>query len=133
MLVYHQHRARVHTHIHTVTMTNVNLLSSIAPSRPAPLSMAQDTEMFSRGFCVWLAAGYIVGAMPYCLMALILKYSYISYSAARHLTSLMGCVLFWRAWLGPDWVVKSGYLLQWLFTVDMYRRDDIGNALTAGA
>lgn len=101
--------------------------------RLATLSMTQDTEIFSRDFCVWLAAGYIAGAMPYSLIALILKYSYLPYSAARHLASLLGCVLISRAWLGSDWVIKSGYLLRWLFTVDMYRRDDIGNALTAGA
>ena len=88
--------------------------------------------MFSRRFCVWLAAGYVLGVMPFCLVALIIKYSYIPYTASRYVTATMGSVLLLRAWLGPDWVVKSAYLLRWLFTLNLYERDDIGNAFAAG-
>lgn len=88
--------------------------------------------MFSKHFCVWLAAGYVAGVMPWCLVALITKYSYIPYDAARYATVTFGSTLLVRAWLGPDWVVKCAYSARWLVTMDMFRRDDIGNALTAG-
>lgn len=88
--------------------------------------------MFSRRFCKWLAAGYVAGVMPWSLVALILKHSYIPYPVARYITPVMGSVLLVRAWMGPEWVVKSAYAMRWLLTCDMYRRDDIGNAFTAG-
>ncbi|CAN0429515.1 unnamed protein product, partial [Ectocarpus sp. 12 AP-2014] len=91
----------------------------------------KDTEMFSRRFCLWLAAGYIAGVMPWCLVSLILKYSFIPYAVARYLTVSLGTVVLARAWLGPEWVVKTAYSVRWLLTMDMLRRDDIGNAFIA--
>lgn len=88
--------------------------------------------MFSRRFCLWLAAGYIAGVMPWCLVSLILKYSYIPYSVARYVTVSLGTVVLARAWLGPEWVVKTAYSVRWLLTMDILRRDDIGNAFIAG-
>lgn len=88
--------------------------------------------MFSRRFCVWLAAGYITGVMPWCLVALILKYSYIPYGVARYVTVSLGTVVLTRAWLGPEWVVKTAYAVRWLLTMEILRRDDIGNAFVAG-
>ena len=99
-----------------------------APARPD----IQDTEMVSRRFCLWLAAGYITGVLPWCLIALIIKYSYIPYSVARYVTVSMGSVLLLRAWLGPEWVIKLAYSVRWLLTLNIYRRDDIGNAFAAG-
>lgn len=81
---------------------------------------------------MWLAAGYVVGVMPWGLIALIIKYSYIPFEVSRYVTPAVGSVLLARAWLGPGWMVKTAYLLKWLLTVDIYRRDDIGNAFTAG-
>lgn len=88
--------------------------------------------MFSRRFCLWLAAGYIAGVMPWCLVSLILKYSYIPYAVARYVTVSLGTVVLARAWLGPEWVVKTAYSVRWLLTMDILRRDDIGNAFIAG-
>lgn len=70
--------------------------------------------------------------MPWSLVALILKYSFIPYAVARYVTTVMGSVLLVRAWMGPEWVVKSAYAVRWLLTCDLYRRDEIGNAFTAG-
>lgn len=88
--------------------------------------------MVSKCFCLWLAAGYVTGVLPWCLTALIIKYSYIPYSVARYVTVSMGSVLLLRAWLGPEWVIKLAYSLRWLLTSNIYRRDDIGNAFAAG-
>lgn len=88
--------------------------------------------MFSRRFCVLLAAAYVLGVMPWSLVALIIKYTYLPYQLSRYTTTGFGSVLLLRAWLGPSWVLKSAYALQWLLTTDMYRRDDIGNAFIAG-
>lgn len=109
--------------------------SSFRPFRlPRQTSIVyQDSEMFSRRFCQWLAAGYVLGVMPWCLIALILKYSYIPYSVARHVTVSLGAVVLMRAWLGPEWVIKAAYSVRWLLTMDILRRDDIGNAFVAGA
>ena len=94
--------------------------------------LIQDTEMVSRRFCLWLAAGYVTGVLPWSLIALIIKYSYIPYAVARYVTVSMGSVLLTRAWLGPEWVIKLAYSIRWLLTVNIYRRDDIGNAFAAG-
>ncbi|CAM9143952.1 unnamed protein product [Pylaiella littoralis] len=91
----------------------------------------KDTEMFSRTFCVWLAAGYVTGVMPWCLVALILKYSYIPYGVSRYVTVSLGAVVLVRAWLGPEWVIKVAYSVGWLLTMNILRRDDIGNAFIA--
>lgn len=88
--------------------------------------------MFSRTFCVWLAAGYVTGVMPWCLVALILKYSYIPYGVSRYVTVSLGAVVLVRAWLGPEWVIKVAYSVGWLLTMNILRRDDIGNAFIAG-
>lgn len=92
----------------------------------------QDTEMFTKGFCLWVAAGYITGVFPWSLINLILKYSYIPYKMSRHTTVALGSVLLIRAWLGPELVIKLAYTLRWLLTLDVNRRDEIGNAFTAG-
>lgn len=89
--------------------------------------------MFSRRFCEWLAAGYVFGVMPWCLIALILKYSYMPYSVSRYVTVSLGTVVVLRAWLGPEWVIKTAYSVRWLLTMDILRRDDIGNAFVAGS
>lgn len=88
--------------------------------------------MFSRRFCVALASAHIVGVLPWCLMALIVKYSYVPYRVSRISTKAFGGVLLLRAWLGPEWVVKITYAIRWLLTVNLYRRDEIGNAFIAG-
>ncbi len=89
--------------------------------------------MFSRRFCTWLAAGYVFGVMPWCLISLILKYSYMPYSVGRYVTASLGTVVVLRAWLGPEWVIKVAYSVRWLLTMDILRRDDIGNAFVAGS
>eukprot|EP00904_Undaria_pinnatifida_P000099 jgi/Undpi1/1008/HiC_scaffold_10.g04472.m1 len=100
-------------------------------SRQIPLKDIKDTEMVSTRFCLWLAAGYVTGVLPWSLIALIIKYSYIPYAVARYVTVSMGSVLLTRAWLGPEWVIKLAYSIRWLLTVNIYRRDDIGNAFAA--
>lgn len=89
--------------------------------------------MFSRRFCTWLAAGYVSGAMPWSLAALVVKYNYLPYQVSRYTTASFGALLLLRAWLGAGWILKLAYTIRWLLTIDMYRRDDIGNALVAGA
>lgn len=88
--------------------------------------------MFSRRFCLWLATAYVLGVMPWSLAALIVKYSYIPYQLSRYTTAGLGAVLLLRAWLGPAWVLKLAYAVRWLLTLDIYQRDDIGNAFIAG-
>jgi hypothetical protein len=80
--------------------------------------------------CRWIAAAYITGAWPWCLLALVAKYSYLSYSVSRYITNLSGILIILRSWLGAGWVIKMAYYLRWLVTVDMYNRDEIGNAVT---
>lgn len=89
--------------------------------------------MFSQRYCECLAAGYIAGVMPWNLVALIFKYSYPPYGVSRYTTTCLGAVLVLRAFLGADWVLKLAYATRWLLTVDMYKRDDIGNAFISGA
>ncbi|CAM9525001.1 unnamed protein product [Discosporangium mesarthrocarpum] len=92
----------------------------------------KDTQMFSRRFCVCLAGGYVVGVFPWCLIALVVKYNYLPYNVSRYTTNILGALVVLRAWLGPEWLLKTGYALEWLLTVNMYKRDDIGNAMAAG-
>ncbi len=76
-----------------------------------------------------VAIGYIFGAWPWCLIALLIKYNYPPYSVSRFTTPIFGSIVVLRAWVGGGWLLETIFLLRWLLTIDMEERDEIGYML----
>ncbi len=76
-----------------------------------------------------VAIGYILGAWPWCLIALLIKYNYPPYFVSRFTTPIFGSIVVLRAWVGGRWLLETVFLLRWLLTIDMEERDQMGYVL----
>lgn len=94
-----------------------------------PLAQIKEINAFPIEFIHLHLAGICAGVFPYCLFSLLLREAFLDYSAMRFVTPLLGGIMIVRATLGPLFVIKAAYALQYIFAYHFNTREQIGKAM----
>jgi hypothetical protein len=72
--------------------------------------------------------GVILGAVPLCLLSLILRDGVLPYTHMRMLTPTFGALMIYRAVLGPTFLIKLAHTLYYVCAYSNSVRQQIGEA-----
>jgi len=94
-----------------------------------PLSNIREACGFHENFVYFCAAGYSVGVFPWCLFAMLLREAFLDYASMRFITPFLGVIMVFRAVVGPAFIVKTVFALEFIFAYNFNTREKIGQAL----
>lgn len=94
-----------------------------------PLANIREIAAFPESFAYLLAAGLVLGAFPWCLLALLLRETALTYDTMRFVTPFLGVLMIIRATIGPTIFIKTVFAVQYLFSINFHTREVIGNAI----
>lgn len=94
------------------------------------VSMAHISEIvaFSPSFIYAIFMCVSFGVFPICLLSMVLRETFLSYSSMRYVTPLLGVWMALRAIMGPLFLVKMGFIFHYLFDVKFKVREAMGQA-----
>ena len=89
----------------------------------------KEAHRFSDHWCQGVGVATIIGAWPYALLLLFIGSLRSEYAAERVASMTIGFVCVAKAFMGPDFLIKVGFSLDWLLTTSSDARNIIGDAL----
>jgi len=95
------------------------------------LSDISEFTSFPDVFAMMMALCYMIGALPWCLISIILRDQFLDFEAMRVVTPTLGALLGFRAILGPGILIKTAFSLYYFFAVDPKNRERFGAALSS--
>lgn len=112
----------------TVDLTEDNRALFLGHYR-IPLANISEITAFAPSFSYWNLAGIIFGVFPWSLFSLLLREAFLDYSQMRFVTPFLGSIMIFRAILGPLILIKTAYVLEYIFSYHFYIREAIGKAM----
>jgi len=97
-------------------------------SHIVPLEDIEEHHPFTRAFAQACLAGHMAGVFPWCLFSLLLREAYLDFASMRVVIPVLGTVMVVRAVLGPGFLVKTAFALQYLFDIRFETREVIGQS-----
>jgi hypothetical protein len=94
-----------------------------------PLSDISDITAFPISFLYLNLLGIIFGCFPYCLFSLLIREAFLTYTTMRFITPFIGSIMIIRAVLGPMFLIKAVFVLQYIFSAHFDIRETIGKAI----
>jgi hypothetical protein len=93
-----------------------------------PISHISEIIAFPPSFIYSVLACVSVGVFPICLTSMLLREMVLSYSSMRYVTPLLGVWMIFRAIMGPLFLVKMGFIFEYLFDIKFKVREAMGTA-----
>mmetsp|Transcript_18357 Transcript_18357/g.38203 ORF Transcript_18357/g.38203 Transcript_18357/m.38203 type:complete len:1044 (+) Transcript_18357:115-3246(+) len=90
------------------------------------LTDIQEIHRFSKKFCWYVTALYILGGMPWCSAVMICKSFWMTYEKARLVVGCVGFMTCFRAFFGANVFVKFHFAMEFVLTTNNDIRDDMG-------
>jgi hypothetical protein len=112
----------------TIDLTDDNRALFIGHYR-IPLANIDEITAFPRTFSYWNLLGIIVGVFPYSLFSLLLREALLEYETMRFVTPFIGSIMIVRAIMGPLFMIKAVFCLEYVFSYHFNMREAIGKAM----
>jgi hypothetical protein len=103
-----------------------DVMSLFIDNHSIPLQFIESVQLFSQSFAVLCGLGYLVAAMPWCLISLILRNQFLTFDTMRVVTPMLGGLMVARALTGPALFVKMAFTFYYLAAYNMFTRERIG-------
>lgn len=103
--------------------------SIIIDDTTVPIAYVKDINAFPVSFIISCLVGVSFGVFPICLFSTLLRQVALNYGVARYVIPIFGLWMVIRAVLGPLFLIKIAFALQFLFSVKFKDREAMGSAL----
>jgi hypothetical protein len=94
-----------------------------------PLAQISEITAFPKSFSYYNLLGVVCGVFPYNLFSLLIREAFLKYETMRFVTPFIGSICIIRAVLGPLFLIKAVYVLEYVFSYHFNIREAIGKAM----
>lgn len=97
------------------------------------ISSITEIIAFPPAFIYAILTCISLGVVPICLLSMLLREAVLSYGTMRYVTPLLGVWMVLRAIMGPMFLVKMGFIFEFLFETKFKVREAMGRACQDGS